>query len=472
MSAKLNFKGIVHIIKDYIFLVLVFFILRLYGITDPPLEIQHSWRQCTGLMIARNFLHIDANILYPRIDDLCSSSDIVAFEFQLLSYLHYLVSLIFGYEHWYGRMINLFISSLGTLSFGFLINRFSNSKFYLNQTNRYKLINRINRYNILKKKIALLKYNDCLEKKDFDGEKGYTIRNIINLVKKIGSKSKYGNIYLTSIPNTLGPYPIATKVMKIDNDNILEINIMTKITSNIILKKLSKHFLMIYGSCSCTNKIAEKLKLISINELADGDLKVLLTDRELLQNQELLFNLIFQTFISIGTYHNLVGYIHGDSHYGNFLFQQNNEVGYYHYVFNGIDYYLKSCKWNIIIFDYGFSKKINNVNSTLHIKKINKDIFEDYRRIIHAFMNKKSGWGHYKNLPNSQTNDMILEITSILDKIIYLELTSQVATLSKTFSITLFKSIIDDVFLKYTPKDMFITARPPNVINESPFIIG
>ena len=128
MSAKLNFKGIVHIIKDYIFLVLVFFILRLYGITDPPLEIQHSWRQCTGLMIARNFLHIDANILYPRIDDLCSSSDIVAFEFQLLSYLHYLVSLIFGYEHWYGRMINLFISSLGTLSFGFLINRFSNSK--------------------------------------------------------------------------------------------------------------------------------------------------------------------------------------------------------------------------------------------------------------------------------------------------------------------------------------------------------
>ena len=339
-------------------------------------------------------------------------------------------------------------------------------------TNRYKLINRINRYNILKKKIALLKYNDCLEKKDFNGEKGYTIRNIINLIKKIGSKSRYGNIYLTSIPNTLGPYPIATKVMKRDNDNILEVNIMTKITSNIILKKLSKHFLIIYGSCSCTSKIAEKLRLISINELADGDLKTLLTDRELLQNQELLFNLIFQTFISIGTYHNLVGYIHGDSHYGNYLYQQNNEVGYYHYVFNGIDYYLKSCKLNIIIFDYGFSKKINNVNSTLHIKKINKDIFEDYRRIIHAFMNKKSGWGHYKNLPNGQTNDMILEMTSILDKIIYLELTSQVATLSKTFSITLFKSIIDDVFLKYTPKDMFITARPPNVINESPFIIG
>jgi hypothetical protein len=340
------------------------------------------------------------------------------------------------------------------------------------KTNRYKLINRINRFKLLKNKIALLKYNDCLEKKVFNGVQGYTIRNIINLIKRIGSKSKYGSIYLTSIPNTIGPHPIATKIMKNDSDNILEINIMTKITYNIILKKLSKHFLMIYGSCTCSGKIAEKLRLISINELADGDLKMLLTVRELLQNEELLLNLLFQTFISIATYHNLVGYVHGDSHYGNYLYQQNNEVGYYHYVFNGNDYYLKSCKWNIIIFDYGFSKKINNVNNVAHVKKINKDLFEDYRRIIHAFMNKKSGWGEYRNLPNDQINNMILEIASCLDRIIYLELTSQVVNLSKTFAITLFKSIIDNVFLKYTPKDMFITTRPPNVINETPFIIG
>jgi hypothetical protein len=340
------------------------------------------------------------------------------------------------------------------------------------KTNRYKLINRINRFKLLKNKIALLKYNDCLEKKVFNGAQGYTIRNIINLIKRIGSKSKYGSIYLTSIPNTIGPHPIATKIMKNDNDNILEINIMTKITYNIILKKLSKHFLMIYGSCTCSGKIAEKLRLISINELADGDLKMILTVRELLQNEELLLNLLFQTFISIATYHNLVGYVHGDSHYGNYLYQQNNEVGYYHYVFNGNDYYLKSCKYNIMIFDYGFSKKINNVNNAAHVKKINKDLFEDYRRIIHAFMNKKSGWGEYKNLPNDQINNMILEIASCLDRIIYLELTSQVVNLSKTFAITLFKSIIDNVFLKYTPKDMFITTRPPNVINETPFIIG
>jgi hypothetical protein len=115
-------------LNNYKILVLIFFILRLYGITDPPLELQHSWRQCTGLMISRNFLTIDGNILYPRIDDLCSSSDIIAFEFQLLSYLHYLISLLFGYEHWYGRLINLIISSIGTISFGYIVSRLFNNK--------------------------------------------------------------------------------------------------------------------------------------------------------------------------------------------------------------------------------------------------------------------------------------------------------------------------------------------------------
>jgi hypothetical protein len=116
------------VLTDYKWLIAIFFVLRLYGITDPPLEIQHNWRQCTGLMIARNFLVTSPNILYPRLDDLCSSSDIIAFEFQLLNYLHYLISLIFGYDHWYGRLINLFISSAGVFSFGYLILKLFNSK--------------------------------------------------------------------------------------------------------------------------------------------------------------------------------------------------------------------------------------------------------------------------------------------------------------------------------------------------------
>ena len=103
------------------FWILFFFLLRLVGITNPPLEKNHNWRQASGLMIARNFLQVDNSILYPRKDDHKGLEGIVAIEFPLHNYLHYLVSEIFGYAHWYGRLINLIISSIGMWYFFLLI---------------------------------------------------------------------------------------------------------------------------------------------------------------------------------------------------------------------------------------------------------------------------------------------------------------------------------------------------------------
>ena len=323
--------------------------------------------------------------------------------------------------------------------------------------NKYKLLNRINRYYLLRKKLSLLRTDDCLEKKNFNGEKGFTIRNIINLEKKIGSRSKYGVIYLTSIPNLFGIHPIASKIMKYDEDNKLEIRLMTTITRDILLNKLSKHFLMIYGYCLCSKRIAAKLRLVSINELADGDIKMLTNKREVLKDTELIFNLIFQIFISIATFQNKVNCIHKDAHYGNFLYQENNEKGYYHYIFNGKDYYLKSCKYNVMIFDYGFAADISTAKPI--------DMAEDYLRIIHAFINKKSGgWVNIPKLPEEKTNRQIIEITNKLSNM-------ALEPYSYPAQKTLFADIIEDIFLKYTPPGMFITKRPPNVINTPPFLI-
>ncbi len=95
----------------------LFFVIRLWGITDPPLEMGHHWRQVTGLMVARNFLEVDANIFFPRVDESNGGTGIIGMEFPLLNYLHFLISLLFGYQHWYGRAINLIISSIGILYF-------------------------------------------------------------------------------------------------------------------------------------------------------------------------------------------------------------------------------------------------------------------------------------------------------------------------------------------------------------------
>jgi hypothetical protein len=353
----------------------------------------------------------------------------------------------------------------------------ANSPHLLNNrltTSKNTLLNRINNYRLLKKKLSLLKANDCLERKVFNGVAGYTIRNIINLERRIGTKSKYGTIYLTSIPKISGVYPIASKVMKNDTDNINEVYIMTKITADIILKKVSKHFLMIYGDCSCSKRIASKIKLVSINELADGDLKMLINMREVAGNSELMFNILFQTFISIATFHNIAGYTHRDAHYGNFLYQTNSEKGYYHYIFNGKDYYLKATKCNIIIFDYGFARKIlpyNKGSEIALINRQNKKITEDYQRIINAFFNKNSGgWGSFPRLPAEPTNRKMLDIAIKIDDIYSKEFIYNNGTTD--YAKKIFEIIIEKIFLKYSPKGMFLTLRPLDVINSTPYRIN
>ncbi len=127
-------NNITSYLSDIRFWILLTFFIKLIGITDPPIEIGHNWRQTTVAMVARNFLETDANILYPRIDIAGEKSGITGMEFPLFNYLIYLVSLVFGYEHWFGRMINLIVSSFGAWYFFKVVSRFFNSKIAFNAT--------------------------------------------------------------------------------------------------------------------------------------------------------------------------------------------------------------------------------------------------------------------------------------------------------------------------------------------------
>lgn len=111
-------------LKDIRFWILLFFVVRLYGIFFPPLEVSHNWRQTTVTMVARNFVEDGADILHPKIDIAGEKSGITGMEFPVLNYLIYLVSCLFGYEHWYGRLINLIVSSLGIWYFYRLIKQY------------------------------------------------------------------------------------------------------------------------------------------------------------------------------------------------------------------------------------------------------------------------------------------------------------------------------------------------------------
>ncbi len=118
-------------LRDIRFWIALFFLIHLYGITFPPLEPGHNWRQSIVNMVARNFLEESSNIFFPRVDMAGNAPGISGMEFPLLNYLIYLVASFFGWTHWYGRAIVLISASIGTFYFHRTIGRLFNSRIAL-----------------------------------------------------------------------------------------------------------------------------------------------------------------------------------------------------------------------------------------------------------------------------------------------------------------------------------------------------
>ena len=343
---------------------------------------------------------------------------------------------------------------------------------------KYTLDNRVKYYNYLFNYIKDIKKNECI-KISKDNSVKYTIGNKLFLIKKIGTESICGTIYITILKNVLGGNLLTSKVMSNTKDNLREINIMKRITENILCKKKSKHFLMMYKRFICPpisgrdilnmianplsyntdNNISSDKKLVSINELAHGDLKMLMENRKVVSNDELMYNIFIQTFLSITTFHNLTGYYHNDAHYGNFLYQINKEIGYYHYTYNNTSYYLKACEYNIIIYDYGYATK--------SYKKYNKKALLDYIKIIKAFMNESDGWGNFSDLPSDLFNETMLFIRDGL----MFEYDSGIR--DENIQNLILEKLLLYVMENFYPNlNIFTKNKPDKIINKIPFVIG
>jgi len=335
-------------------------------------------------------------------------------------------------------------------------NKYINDETPIDNIKSFSLDNRISYYYYITKLLAKINIDRCLEKiksKNFK-IRSYTIDDVLILENKIGSKSVYGVIYLSSIANSKCDQCIASKVMAYEDENINEIEIMKYITDEVLLKKKSKHFAMMYKYTICDNeKVNSKNRIVCINELAHGDIKMLVTSGDLFNDYEELMNMLFQTFISNGTFQNLIGYIHGDTHYGNFLYQKNDEVGYYDYLFDGKHYYLKSCNYNIMIYDFGFAEKKHQYNMNSH------KISRDYTIIGSLFMDERKTYNSKNKMINRNIYNILLKISKFTENLN-----------SKDF----FNYLIKDIFIPYSINGLFITSPPHNskIINNTPFIIN
>jgi len=344
-------------------------------------------------------------------------------------------------------------------------------------SNKYNIDNRAQYYKYIYSKIAKVKQISCLKSKKFIKKKkiyeGYTIDDIINLQKKIGSNSKYGAIYITSIDKAVGKYPIASKLMEINRSNSVEKCLNEHITTKIMKKKLSRHFIFTYRTFICNNissnvpPIIKNLNyFVNLNELAHGDLKQLCKNKTYVVDDSLVYNVFIQVMLSIMSFQS-IGYTHGDCHYGNFLYQRNIEQGYYFYKINDINYYLKSCKYTMLIFDFGFAKSIDKSNILTY------KVIDDYMRIIHAFANKKilsKSWSHYPNYPSDNVS---LYTTHLLNK---LNSISKALLTNKNKTNKNLNNLINDMIIPHlitTPNNIFIKIKPRGkIINSKPFIIN
>lgn len=131
MINRIHFKALFSDIRTWIVL---FFGVRLIGITNAPLEIGHSWRQALTNMMTRNLSQNGFDLLHPMIDMAGEKSGIIGSEFPFFNALVYLLDGSLGFEHWHGRLVNLLVSSLGIYFFYRLIQSLFHEKLAFHST--------------------------------------------------------------------------------------------------------------------------------------------------------------------------------------------------------------------------------------------------------------------------------------------------------------------------------------------------
>ena len=253
------------------------------------------------------------------------------------------------------------------------------------------LENRIDIYNIVNEKLNKIKHNECLN----NVKDSKVLGDILTLNKYVLSEGQAGKVYISKVKDKDTQFEVVLKLMKREQDNINETKIMKNITEKILLKKHSKHFTLFYNSYECETTYNDS-SLISVSELAEGDLDKLLKSSEFFDNVDdavkNLYNLLVQCIVSLGTFHNF-GYIHNDSHLKNFLYQTNNdyEEGYYKYKYKDKydtdkTFYIKSCCYNIMLTDFGFSVLTQTANMA---ERQAEDMIIILESIIYFFKNNK-----------------------------------------------------------------------------------
>ena len=220
----------------------------------------------------------------------------------------------------------------------------------------------------------------------------FKIADNIILIKRIGSNSASGNIFLSTLKDN-EKYEYASKLVLKNSKAEKELEVFKKLNQAVIKDKCP-HFPLLFAHLQCdipysaqkdpskypevVRKNIDKTFLLSLMELADGDLKDFM---KFVKDKSLCLNAFTQIYLSIMFFYKETGCFHGDTHWGNFLYHKINNGGYFHYKLFGIDYYLENLGYLWIIWDYDYAISFeNSIDKNLRITGDFDDIIQDFKK--------------------------------------------------------------------------------------------
>lgn len=226
-------------------------------------------------------------------------------------------------------------------------------------------------------------------------------------IKRIGSKSVYGEAFIAYNGESKLPIYTAIKLMpkNIDNENEAT---MYRFFQTYVVNGLNPHFPMVYASHTCTtcqydNKRHFRGKCIALlNELAEGDLKSYLKMKHTSYDLITIYGQIIMSCLAMEH----AGYVHHDLHWGNYLYHKVPEYKgkYIHYEYHDDSnrkhsVYLKNNGYMFIAWDFGKMTPQNYMNDNVYI-----DIYRIFH--INKWASEEGGYPIFPNQANTICNQI------------------------------------------------------------------
>lgn len=196
--------------------------------------------------------------------------------------------------------------------------------------------------------------------------------------RKIGTRSKFGEVFVVSADVDDGKTTAAMKLMPKNPKNTNEVRLY-RLFNGYVENYKNPHFPLVFYDRLCNQCPYQQQPraecYVVLNELADGDFKMWLRRRR--ETPEFMSFWSQMAIACMGLEQE--GLIHGDLHWGNLLYHKvhpDNIGKYTHYVLKGNDVYVKNTGQHWVLWDFGKTKNAIPGRCT--------SVNVDMRRISHS----------------------------------------------------------------------------------------